>query len=371
MKRVLTIAAAGVLAGLICLAWGWRQWTGSGPAAPGDAGAVVLRIPAGMTLGAAADTLVARGLLRDRRVLLAGARLSGQDRGLRAGLYELAWGQSPRDLLADLTAGRSVQVVFTVPEGLECPQVAAIIGPVMGFTPERFLTVADSLSRQAVAERGLLGSAAAVAAHDSLLAAATAAATGGEFHWCEGLLAPDTYRFAAGSGPEVVAGHLLATQLERLDQAHQSARGGSNADLAPWELLSLAALVESEARRDDERALVAAVYSNRLRKGWRLEADPTVAYVLAKRGERLFFKDLKVDSPYNTYLNRGLPPGPINAPGLASLLAAARPDSACTALYFVSDGEDGHVFSRTAREHDAAVERFRALRSQSRRTHGR
>ena len=129
--------------------------------------------------------------------------------------------------------------------------------------------------------------------------------------------------------------------------------------------------METEARRDDERERIAAVYANRLRRNWRLEADPTVAFVLGKQGERLYFKDLKVDSPYNTYRVKGLPPGPIATPGLASLLAAARPDSSSTALYFVSDGADGHVFSRTAREHEAAVRKFKAVREQQRRQRSR
>ncbi len=106
-------------------------------------------------------------------------------------------------------------------------------------------------------------------------------------------------------------------------------------------MLTLASIVEAEARQQDERPLISAVYSNRLRRNWRLEADPTVAYILEKRGKRMFFRDLEVDSPYNAYRWRGLPPGPIGNPGLASLLAAAVPDSTCDAMYFVSDGEGG------------------------------
>jgi UPF0755 protein len=130
--------------------------------------------------------------------------------------------------------------------------------------------------------------------------------------------------------------------------------------------VTIASIVEAEARRADERARIAAVYFNRLRRGARLEADPTVAYVLDKRGERLLYRDLRVDSPYNTYANTGLPPGPIGTPGLASLAAAAHPDTLCDAFYFVADGEGGHVFSRTADEHRAAVARYRRLRDQQR-----
>lgn len=367
MKRVLSVTAAGILAGVIILAWGWFAWTGSGPDAPTGRSHARVRVPQGMTLSAAADTLVARGLLRDRRVLLLGARLTGRERGLRAGLYELAYGQSPRALLDDLTTGISVQVAVTIPEGLHCAEIAEILATGLGFRPDRFLTVADSLARRAVTERRLLTDAAAIARHDSLLGAASAHGPVRTFHWSEGLLAPDTYHFAEGTDPLTAATTLLATQLERLDQAVRLGRGRVNAHLTPLALLTLASVVEAEARREDERALIAAVYSNRLARNWRLEADPTVAFLLDKKGKRLFYKDLKVPSPYNTYRNRGLPPGPIGTPGQASLRAAAVPDSNCQALYFVSDGGDGHVFSRTAQEHEAAVRRFRSVRTPERR----
>jgi len=113
--------------------------------------------------------------------------------------------------------------------------------------------------------------------------------------------------------------------------------------------------------------LIAAVYSNRLLRNWRLEADPTVAYILRKRGKRMFFRDLEVESPYNAYREKGLPPAPIGNPGMAAILAAARPDTACAAMFFVSDGKGGHVFSRTKREHDEAVRRFRKSKSAERR----
>ena len=129
-------------------------------------------------------------------------------------------------------------------------------------------------------------------------------------------------------------------------------------------MLTLASVVEAEARLDTERTLVAAVYSNRLAHNWRLEADPTVAFILEKKGSRLYYKDLKVDSPYNTYVYRGLPPGPIGSPGMAALQAAARPDPGCDAMYFVSDGVGGHVFSRTLQEHEEAVRRFRRIRAE-------
>jgi len=317
-----------------------------------------------MTLTAAADTLVQRGLLRHRRVLLLGARLTGQDRGLRAGLYELEPGLSPRELLADLTTGRSVQIRVTVPEGLDAESAAKILAEALDFDAPRFLSVADSLARGAITARGYLAGESALAVHDSLLREGSDCLPRA-FHWSEGYLAPDTYLFAEGTTATAAADHLIATQLARLDTAQTLAAGGPVDSLTGHGLLTLASIVEAEARLTDEQALIAAVYVNRLKRNWRLEADPTVAFILRKKGKRLYFKDLKVESPFNTYRNKGLPPGPIGNPGLSALLAAARPDSACRAMYFVSDGQSGHVFTRTAREHEEAVRRYREARGRS------
>ena len=364
MKRFFAVVLTGFLLGVLCLAWGWQQWTGPGPTSSGGSASTQVRIPQGMTLSAAADTLVSQGLLGNRRVMLVGARLAGQERGVRAGLYELAYGQSARDLLADLTAGLSVQVVLTIPEGLDSREIATIVQDALGFDTEQFLAVADSLAEPLALHHNLFGTAQGHSVYDSLLVRASSTRI---FHWSEGLLAPDTYHFSEGSSPQMVAAMLLDTQVDRLQQAVGRAEVGNNAHLTPWQLLTLASVVETEARRDDERTQIAAVYSNRLQRNWRLEADPTVAFVLGKKGKRLFYKDLKVNSPFNTYRNKGLPPGPIGTPGLASLLATAQPDAQCRAMYFVSDGKDGHVFSRTIGEHEAAVARFRTARSQERR----
>ncbi len=350
MRRLLAAAAvAGVLV-LALAGWTWHSWT-AGAGRPGAEDQLVT-IPPGMTMRAAADTLAARGLLAHPRLFVLGARLGGRDRGLKAGLYALAPGRSPRQLLDDLTSGRTVQVRVTLPEGLDAAGTAAAVAAVFPFPAEAFLAAADSVT----VAGGL------PAGYRKLLADESAR-RGRTFHACEGYLAPDTYLFSAGSGAIQVAAHLVDTQRQRLDAAAAVARDTS---LTPHQLLTLASIVEAEARRDDERGRIAAVYANRLALGRRLEADPTVAFVLDKKGKRLFFRDLEVDSPWNTYRHRGLPPGPIDSPGEASLQAAARPDPACDALYFVSDGADGHVFSRTAREHEAAVRRFRQLRAEAR-----
>jgi len=371
-KLIVTMTGSAVLLGTAIVFWGWWLWTGPGPFPVADEEAaaasttVMVRIPAGMTLTTAVDTLTTRGLLSRPWVLLAGAKLTGKTHALRAGLYELPFGASPRDLLQALTSGAVVMVKVTIPEGLTSDQIAELVSRQLGFSRDDFLAVADSLVMAAARGGPLLpGGASAVAVHDSLLAVESARHPR-HFRWCEGHLAPDTFFFAEGTGAAQAAHFLVTTQRARLDSVMSAPGFLTDPVLAPQELLTLASIVEAEARLDDERPVIAAVYVNRLRQGWRLEADPTVAFILSKKGKRLFYRDLEVSSPYNTYRNKGLPPGPIGSPGRAALEAASRPDSTCQAMYFVSDGQGGHVFSRTAQEHEAAVQEFRRTRAADR-----
>ncbi|MFO7654435.1 MAG: endolytic transglycosylase MltG [Candidatus Krumholzibacteriia bacterium] len=363
--RVLRAAAAAGLAVVVALlavgVWSYRAWTTGPRATPGSA-AVSVRVDPGATVAAVADTLGARGLLRHPRIFRWGARLTGQDRDLRAGLYELPPDASPRRLLAIMTAGQTVPVVITLPEGIEVRDAAARLSGLLGFEADTFLAAADSLAASELRRRGWIAPAAA-ARLDSLAAVSAGAPGPRRFHWSEGYLAPDTYHFAEGSTAREVARTLLSLQLARLDSALAvRPADGELPPLTPHDLVTLGSIVEAESRRSDERARVAAVYANRLRDGWKLDADPTVAYFLAKRGQRLLHVDLARTSPYNTYRTAGLPPGPIGNPGLPALLAAARPDTTCRAYFFVSDGDGGHVFSRTWEEHSAAVKAYRQRR---------
>jgi UPF0755 protein len=368
MKRWAAVMGAAFLLGLAILGWGWLLWTGPGPQPErtgppaGTIQAVQIRIPQGMTLTAAADSLASVGLLKQTSVFLVGARLTGKARALRAGLYELPWGASPRELLWTVTSGTAVQIKVTIPEGLDAEDVADLLAGALGFSREDFLAVADSLVIAAARQGRLLPPDQSVAHYDSLLAGESARHPR-RFRWCEGHLAPDTFLFAEGTDAATVAQFLVSTQWARLDSVMAGFAAAANLEFGRQDLLTLASIVEAEARLKEERPLIAAVYVNRLRQGWRLEADPTVAFILKKKGKRLFYRDLEVSSPFNTYRNKGLPPGPIGNPGPAALQAAARPDSTCRAMYFVSDGQGGHVFSRTAREHEAAVQEFRRARA--------
>jgi len=317
-----------------------------------------------MSLPAIADTLAQRGLLFHPHLFRLMARVTGSDRRLHAGRYAIPVGLAPRDLLIRLTDGQTVPVRVTVPEGIEVAEAASLIGATLGFSSSRFLVVADSLARIGIRAKRFLGDPVRLSQHDSLLATC-ANRTTRNLHWAEGYLAPDTYYFAEGTGVFEAARVMITLGLERADSITTLATAiPKSLGLTTHELVTLASLVEGEARLAAERSRIAAVYSNRMRKGWRLDADPCVAYILSKRGERLLYRDLEVDSPYNTYQHSGLPPGPIGNPGLAALIAAAQPDSSCAALFFVADGNGGHVFSRTGAEHQEAVRQYRERRLQ-------
>jgi UPF0755 protein len=176
----------------------------------------------------------------------------------------------------------------------------------------------------------------------------------------EGYLFPDTYRVPWGAG----APDIVRQMLSRTDEAFAAYLDRCAAmGWTPHEVLTMASIIEAEARVGEERSLISAVYHNRLRRGMRLEADPTVAYAMGGYRGRLLYRDLEIDSPYNTYRNGGLPPGPICSPGAASIRAALYPDPDSDALYFVARGDGSHVFSRTLEEHERAVRAARRARA--------
>jgi len=367
-RRLILLWLTGSLTALLLVALGlaaylWHEWTSpwqSASPVPGQR--VHVRIHPGMTLAAASDTLARKELLPSPLVFRLGAKLTGQETDLRAGRFAIPVGVAPRDLLELLVTGPMVQLKVTLPEGIDVEQAAHLVADALSIDAGRFVAVADSVAQQVARQRNLLGQQQRLLDYGSLVQEA-----GPEqrrrLHWSEGYLAPDTYYFAEGVAAEQVAATMVGLQLSRLETA--LARAGESVGrlgLHPHDILTLASIVEAEARLDEERPLIAAVYTNRLDCGKRLEADPTVAFALRKKGQRLLYRDLEVESRFNTYRHKGLPPGPIGTPGVAALLAAAAPDTACEALFFVADGLGGHVFSRTAHEHAQAVEQFRKRR---------
>jgi len=360
LRRILSLAlSAALVLVLALLGLGWSLWTSAGPTSGPSADALVL-VPAGAGPGAIADSLVARGLLEHRRAFLLGCRIRGLDRSLKAGRYLLPYGASPRRLAHLLVEGRSELLRLTVPEGLEVAATASRLAPSFSWSAEDFVVAAEAEVASVLAERGWLPRGRDLASYRKGLEA--------EQRWrhhslAEGYLFPETYHWdermtAAGAAATMVSACLdtMAAIVAR------GRRDDRSADMTPHELIILASIVEAETPNTEEMPRVAAVYLNRLSRGRLLEADPTVAHALGKKGERILYRDLEVDSEYNTYRRSGLPLGPIGAPGAAAIRAVLQPDSDRKVMYFVADGLGGHVFSETWDEHEQAVRVYRDRR---------
>jgi UPF0755 protein len=274
------------------------------------------------------------GVLRDARWFYLAGRLGGADRKVRAGIYRLVPGTPGGRLLDLLVRGSNEIVRVTVPEGLRVGEVARILAASLSFSEEEI---------------------ARIAADPSL-----AESLGVPGPTLEGYLFPETYLFFATDPPRKVVRRMVET-FHTVFTPARAARAAA-LGLTPREAVTLASIIESEAVVPDERPRISAVYHNRLRLGWKLQADPTVQYALGNR-EKLLLADLEADSPYNTYRHAGLPPGPICSPGVASIDAALAPTPGSREMYFVASGGAGrHVFTTTLADHGRAKRRAKELR---------
>jgi len=277
------------------------------------------------------------GLITHPRLVSLYAELTRLDRGVNAGTYRVVVGERPSTIIRRLVQGDVFKVTVTIPEGFTLRKVAGVLEEA-GIDSAAFVSFAGS--REAAEKFEL------------------------QAPGLEGYLFPDTYIIPWGMSVDEAAGVMVSRLRSVFDDSMRARADDLHMNL--HEVLTLASIIEAETRLPEERPLVSAVYHNRLRRGMKLEADPTVAYAMGGHRSRLFKKDLAFPSRYNTYLHAGLPPGPICNPGLASIKAALYPDPDSRALYFVARGDGGHIFSMTLREHLAAVSRVRKLKSASR-----
>ena len=321
LKRVAVagalVAASGAVLVVIALEAG-----GGEPGAP-----VQITVPKGAVLSEVADTLAARAVIRSQRMFELYARLRGDDRRIKSGMYELQTSSSWGDVLEHLTRGTVLTRPVTIPEGFRLRQMAPRIAEITGVTLDSVVALMEA----AGIERRL----------------------GVPGPGAEGYLFPDTYRFAPGVPVESV----LNAMVERYEAVWTEDRRSRLAELemSEAELVTLASIVQAEARNVGEMPRISAVYHNRLRDGWLLQADPTVLYALGGPRARLLFAaiDSVADSPYNTYTMPGLPPGPIGAPGEAAIDAALHPTQE-DFMYFVARPDGSHHFTRTLAEHNRA-----------------
>ena len=299
--------------------------------------AVLVTVPPGKSARQIGEILARKHLIRNPLSFVFASRLDGLSGKMHAGRYLLSPAMPPRQIAALMALGETVNPdhVVTVPEGFTVRQIARRLAGAGLVDETQFLTLALTQGRS-FSVRGW-------SPPDNNL---------------EGYLFPDTYTIPKGATPREIIQQMLANFDTRVVLPD-----GAAAAHAPGGLpgtITLASLVEREAEVDSDRPLIAAVYRNRLKLGMRLQCDATVQYALPTHKTRLFFTDLRVESPYNTYTHVGLPPTPIASPGLPSIVAALHP-AAVGYLYYVA-GPDGrhHVFSTTLAQQDQAIARVRA-----------
>lgn len=311
---------------------------------PGIAGeSVAFRVPQGATGAEVAKRLEANGLVEREVFFRMALRLDDSDEPIKHGLFSIPQGLSPLELARVLRDGTnriieadeiSSSLKMTIPEGFSIRQAAELFEDSGGF-------IAAAADAELVRRVGI------------------------DAPTLEGFLMPNTYFFDAKDGPAEVVRRMVA-QFEKEYEALQKEFPDIRA-VDKLKIVTVASLVEEEARDDEERPLIAAVIYNRLDKNRALEMDSTLQFALNKYGQRLVSEDKEVESPYNTYKHRGLPPGPISSPGVASIRAAMAPADVAY-LYFVSNADGKtHTFSKTLVEHNKAVARYRkAMREQRR-----
>jgi len=313
MKKLLALVlVAGVLAGL----WFVQGWSARGPAQH----AVTVVVPKGASLASAATLLQKAGAISSRRRFLVQARLFGGGDVIEAGEYEIPAHASNAQILNLLEGGKALQRMVTIPEGMPSILVQERLAAAPGLTGEAPLPD-------------------------------------------EGSVLPNSYSYQRGETRAAVLARMQAAMARTLD-ALWPKRSPDAVVQSKEEALTLASIVEKETAKASERPMIAGVYSNRLKQGMALGADPTVIYPITKGkplGRRILQSELHATNGYNTYTKRGLPVGPIANPGKASIAAVLHPADT-QALYFVADGTGGHVFANTLAEHNANVKKWFDIR---------
>lgn len=293
----------------------------------------IIEILPGKNTSQIAGLLKHEKLIKNEKALIIYTKIKGLDSKLKAGKYILHPGMSIPEIVKELSEGNVLNesIRVTIPEGLELKEIAGLLEKKGLVDSEYFIEIAKVKNFPFDFLKGLPG--------DTTL---------------EGYLFPDTYKVNKDVGEK----GIISIMLRRFGNIF-NADFISRADeigLSVHEVITLASIIEREAKVDDERPLISSVFHNRLKNGMLLQSCATVQYALGERKETLLFKDLEIDSPYNTYIIPGLPPGPISSPGKASIEAALFP-AETDYLYFVSNGDGTHTFSRTYREHLRAINR--------------
>jgi UPF0755 protein len=322
MRRLLniflTLTAVAVIAAAAIAYYLFASFTGPGPS-PEDK---IIVIPKGTGVSEIAELLAQEGVIESPAIFKLGVRLFSKQKPLLAGEYVFPKATSPSAAMGIMISGKSITHRLTIPEGLSVREVLELVasaplldGPLPPDKP------------------------------------------------AEGALLPETYQYLRGESRAEIVARMRDAMTDAI-AAEWPKRAKDLPLTTPEEAVTLASIVEKETSLNGERARVAGVFYNRLKIGMPLQSDPTVIFAVTlgklKLGRGLTYDDLKIDSPYNTYVTKGIPPGPIANPGLAALQAVLHPDTH-KELYFVADGTGGHAFAETLAQHNKNVAKWRKI----------
>ena len=292
----------------------------------------------GMTLKQVAKELSQQELIRSPSAFQAIAYIQQKQNQVMVGEFNLSPSMLPTEILLRITSGKTVLHSITIPEGYRITEIATLFHKAGLADKEKFI--------QQTKDEDLIRS--LDISSDSL----------------EGYLFPETYHFSKFSTEKQIVQKMVATFKEQVFKP-SILKSVKESPLSWHEVITLASLIEKETGLDSERKIISSVFHNRLRKNMRLQTDPTVIYAIEKFDGNIRKRDLKIDSPYNTYRYKGLPPGPIASPGLKSIVAAISPIES-NRLYFVSRQDGSHHFSATLSEHNLAVQKYQLRKVRSR-----
>ncbi len=331
-NRILPLGVIAV--GIVLLAWVWRE-VGGASSPTGRPARVV--VPKGASLRVAADSLEANGVIGSTSLFRLFARITGAETAIKPGTYQFAADAGYRDVLDALVTGRGLMKTVVIPEGFDLRDIVPALSKALDVP-------ADSV-RVAMADTAWM--------RELDIPVPS----------LEGYLFPATYAFPDGTSAREAVNAMIERFLD-VWKPEWDARLKAMA-ISRHDALTMASIVEKEARKAEERPLISAVYWNRVKKRMLLQADPTVQYALPQHVGRVLYKDLEVESKYNTYKYPGLPPGPIANPGEASIAAALAPADV-PYLFFVARPDGSHQFTETFAQHTKAIAAIRAARRPTR-----
>ena len=323
------IIAMSITIALVVLVLFWPQ--------PNPSYVSKVTVITGSTLGEISKQLYEKKIISNEQMFRWAVQVMGKEKEIPVGTFQLVDTQSNYDIIKQLVYGSPELIKVRLLEGWSVKQIAAHLNEVMGFELDEILDISKD--------------------YHFLKKHKIKAST------IEGYLFPDTYLFFNGDTPTSVLDNVVSEYKKFWRDAFRDRARELN--MTEHEVVTLASIIEGEAIYDKERPTISGVYHNRLNRGMRLQADPTIQYIIEDGPRRLLNRDLRIDSPYNTYKNKGLPPGPINSPGAQSLKAALYPEEN-EYLFFVARGDGYHTFTTNEKDHNNAKKQLQKLRRELR-----